>query len=107
MLWRVELAPSTLSELKAIEAPPCQERDNAEYAQSLIEKLFARFDSLAQLPHRGTRPRLQELRHYLQVLEKPYRILYRIDEENRVVFIVAILHQTQDLLSAWRSQKRS
>lgn len=106
MLWRVELAPSTLSELKAIEAY-YQERDSAEYAQSLIEKLFARFDSLAQLPHRGTRPRLQELRHYLQVLEKPYRILYRIDEENRVVFIVAILHQTQDLLSAWRSQKRS
>lgn len=43
----------------------------------------------------------------LQVLEKPYRILYRIDEENRIVFVVAVLHQTQDLLSAWRSQKRS
>lgn len=106
MLWRVELAPSTLSELKAIEAH-YQERDAADYAQSLIQKLFARFESLAQLPHRGTRPRLEELSHYLQLLEKPYRILYRIDEENRVVFIVAVLHQTQDLLSAWRSQKRS
>mgnify|MGYP001260881555 FL=1 len=105
MLWRVELAPSTLAELKSIEAYH-QERD-VDYAQNLIKKLFARFDSLSQLPHRGTRPRLEELRDYLQVLEKPYRILYRLDTENRIVFVVAVLHQTQDLLSTWRSRKRT
>jgi|JI10StandDraft_1071094.scaffolds.fasta_scaffold44664_3 plasmid stabilization system protein ParE len=105
MLWRVKLAPSTLAELKDIEAYH-QERD-ADYAQSLIRKLFARFDSLSQLPHRGTRPRLQELCDYFQALEKPYRILYRLDTENRIVYVVAVLHQTQDILSAWRSQKRT
>lgn len=93
MLWKIELAPSTLADLKGIEAYH-QERD-ADYAQNLIRKLFGRFDSLSQLPHRGTLPPFEELRDYLQVLEKPYRILYRLD------------HQTQDVLSAWQSRERS
>jgi len=104
MLWRVTLAPSTLKDLKAIEE--YHEQIDADYAQAIIKRLFDRFDSLTRLPHRGSRPRIEELKQYLQVFEKPYRILYRVDDAERLVNVVAVIHQSQDTISTWRTSPR-
>ena len=104
MLWGLELAPSTLKELKAIE--DYYEKIDTDYAQALIKRLFSRFDKLTLLPHRGTHPKLEELKQYLQVLEKPYRILYRVNDAERVVTVVAVLHCSQDIISGWRARPR-
>jgi addiction module RelE/StbE family toxin len=104
MLWRVELAPSTLADLKEIEK--YYEEIDPDYAQALIKRLFGRLEKLERLPHRGSRVRFEELRQYLQILEKPYRIIYRVEDPEAVVYVVAILRQSQDLISGWRARAR-
>lgn len=104
MLWRVELAPSTLADLKEIEK--YYEEIDPDYAQALIKRLFGRLEKLDRLPHRGSRVRFEELRQYLQILEKPYRIIYRVEDPEAVVYVVAILRQSQDLISGWRARAR-
>ncbi len=93
MLWRVELAPSTLADLKEIEK--YYEEIDPDYAQALIKRLFGRLEKLERLPHRGSRVRFEELRQYLQILEKPYRIIYRVDIED--VHILTVIHGSRDL----------
>jgi len=104
MLWKIDLTPSALKDLKRIEE--YYEQIDVDYARALIKKLFARFETLSQLPHRGSKPKLNQLRGYLQVLEKPYRILYRIEKSAQIVYVVAVIHHSQDFLQVWRSSPR-
>ncbi|MBU2520909.1 MAG: type II toxin-antitoxin system RelE/ParE family toxin [Proteobacteria bacterium] len=60
----------------------------AEYVLGQIEKKFV---SLSKLPERGVYPKeLQPLgiRDYREIFFKPYRIIYRIDNENVYVYLI-------------------
>jgi plasmid stabilization system protein ParE len=78
-----------------------------DYARLLVKRLFARVEILAHHPYVGSVPKLKELQSYLQLLEKPYRLLYRVDEAQHRVLIVAVIRQSQDILTAWHALKRT
>lgn len=105
MLWRIKFAQAALIELEAIEE--YYQQFDPDYAKSLVQRLFARFEILGHHPYVGSKPKLEELENYLQILEKPYRLLYQVDEAQKLVIIVAVLRQSQDISSAWRSLDRS
>ena len=63
--------------------------NKAGYVIEHIEKVFS---SLSHNPHRGTYPKellALGLREYREVFFKPYRIIYRVVENNVYVLIIA------------------
>ena len=67
-------------------------------AEKILERIIARGDSLATLSHRGrTPPELRPIadRTWLEVIEAPWRILYRVVEN--VVEIHGVLDGRRDL----------
>ena len=61
-------------------------------ADYLLEQLERAFNSLSEKPHRGAYPK--ELlsigvREYREIFFKPYRIIYRVIENNVYVFMIA------------------
>lgn len=73
-------------------------RDNLENALVVLERLEARASALATNPHRGRKvPELLslDLHQYRELIERPWRILYRIEQDR--VFVVAVLDGRRDL----------
>jgi len=67
-------------------------------AEKILERVLSRGESLATLSHRGrTPPELRPIadRTWLEVLEAPWRILYRVVEDT--VEIHAVLDGRRDL----------
>ena len=66
--------------------------DSPESANHVLDRLLQATQSVAELPHRGSRP--QELppgmaTEYRQVFFKPYRIIYRILSDSVVIHLIA------------------
>ncbi len=62
--------------------------NKAEYVLGQIEKKFV---SLSELPERGMYPKellSLGIRDYREIFFKPYRIIYRIDQENVYVYLI-------------------
>jgi plasmid stabilization system protein ParE len=67
-------------------------------AEKILDRILSRGESLATLSHRGrTPPELRPIadRTWLEVIEAPWRILYRVVE--RTVEIHAVLDGRRDL----------
>ena len=65
------------------------EPDRADYVLEQIEKAFS---SLAEYPERGNYPmELLDIgiREYREIFSKPYRIIYRVIENNVYVVLIA------------------
>ena len=65
------------------------EPDRADYVLEQIEKAFS---SLAEYPERGNYPmELLDIgiREYREIFSKPYRIIYRVMENNVYVLLIA------------------
>ena len=61
----------------------------ADYVLSQIEKAFSR---LSQFPEQGSYPKellALGIRDYREVYFKPYRMIYRVVDENVYVFLIA------------------
>ena len=61
----------------------------ADYVLDQIEKAFS---SISENPERGTYPKellAIGLREYREIFFKPYRIIYRISDENVYVMVIA------------------
>ncbi len=64
-------------------------RGKADYFLEQIEKSF---HSLAENPHRGTYPKellALGIREYREIFFKPYRIIYRVIDNNIYVLLIA------------------
>lgn len=62
--------------------------ENADYILNQIEKKFI---SLSDLPERGAYPKeliSLGIRDYREIFFKPYRIIYRIDNENVYIYLI-------------------
>ena len=62
------------------------------HADRIADRLLVLAASLAQYPERGSRPReLATLGHlqYRQVMFKPWRLIYDVDESRVVVYLIA------------------
>lgn len=89
----VHWTEAALSDLRAVET--YISRHSPQYAQSLIERIFARSGELADYPHLG--PMVPEYGEdtLRELFEDPYRIVYRILEAQ--VDIVAVVHSSRRL----------
>lgn len=68
-------------------------RDSANYAQRMVDRLTARSQQLATFPLSGARvPEYQE-NDIREVIERPYRIIYRVGEDR--VEVLAVVHGAQ------------
>jgi addiction module RelE/StbE family toxin len=77
-------------------------RDNPRTALKTLEKLEAKMDALDHFPYRGGYvPELlkRNIKDYRQLLESPWRIIYKIDKNVvNVLSIVDSRRNVQDLL---------
>lgn len=66
--------------------------ESPQAAARLLDRLIKTIDGLARFPERGNYPdELSELgiRAYRQVVQKPYRIIYRIEGGDVVIDLIA------------------
>ena len=71
------------------------EQDSASYAQRMVDRITRRSELLAQFPLLGsTVPEYQDP-DIRQVLEKPYRIIYRVTEDR--IDVLAVVHGARQL----------
>lgn len=80
-------------------------QDQADYAARLQQALYAAAHKLQVHPNRGKLlPKLGP--NYREVFQRPYRLIYEVQEADRAVYIVAVLHTARDLPSAWTRRPR-
>ena len=87
---KVHWTDNALSDLKGIQAYIALR--SPQYARSMVERIFDRTESLADLPFLGAVfPEYEEEDDsFREVFEHPYRIVYRVLTER--VDIVAVVH---------------
>lgn len=67
------------------------EHDSPQKAEVVLDRIEEKFVSLSELPERGLYPKellSLGIRDYREIFFKPYRIIYRIDNENVVVYFI-------------------
>ncbi len=73
------------------------EKDDPLAAHEQIERLLKRGESLATVAKRGRRvPEYPEL-DLRELLDRPYRLIYRIDEKLQVIQIQTVMHYRRNL----------
>jgi addiction module RelE/StbE family toxin len=76
--------------------------NNPRTALKILEKIEAKINTLYRFPHRGSYvPELLKrgIKDYRQLLESPWRILYKIDKNTvNVLLIIDSRRNTQDIL---------
>lgn len=68
------------------------EYDDPENADYVLDQLMAAADNLAVMPERGSYPKellSLGIREYRQTSFKPYRFIYRVVDNDIIVYIVA------------------
>jgi len=70
-------------------------RDSAFYAQRMIDRLTKRSTQLADFPKSGRVVPEYEEEDIREVVEKPYRLIYRISPDR--IEILAVIHGAQRL----------
>jgi plasmid stabilization system protein ParE len=63
------------------------------YAQRMIDRLTNRSEQIAAFPRSGRMVPEDEVPDIREVIEKPYRIIYRIKEDQ--IDVLAVVHSTQ------------
>ena len=72
--------------------------DSTDRAEHVLERIEEVFGSLSEHPQRGSYPKeLLEIgvREYREVFFKPYRVIYRVTENN--VYVLAIADGRRDM----------
>ncbi len=91
----VNWTESALADLQAIES--YLSRHSPKYARSLVERVLARTERLADFPQLGRQvPEFADA-SLRELIESPYRIVYRINESE--VDVLAVVHGARRLPS--------
>lgn len=67
------------------------EHDSIENAGRVLDQLWESAESIAAVPHRGSRPKelpLELEAEYRQVFFKPYRVIYEVKRDEVVIHLV-------------------
>lgn len=89
----VHWTEAALADLRAAEAHVA--RHSAQYAASLVERIFARTGQLADFSHLGGMVPEHEDETLREVFEHPYRIIYRLLEQH--IDVIAVVHASRRL----------
>ncbi|TAK64764.1 MAG: type II toxin-antitoxin system RelE/ParE family toxin [Bacteroidetes bacterium] len=65
-------------------------KDSPRYALRMVDKLTARSKQIAQFPYSGRIVPEYELNEVREIIEYPYRIIYRIKQEQ--IDVLAVIH---------------
>lgn len=84
---------AALADLRAVEANIA--RHSRQYAASLIERIFARSESLSSQPRLGPMVPEDGDETLRERFEDPYRIIYRVTDQQ--VDVVAVVHAARRL----------
>ena len=91
LAYRVLLTQGAEQDLEAI-YDYIAEFDSPKRASYVLDRLMSTAAQLATLPDRGSYPRellALGIKDYRQVFFKPYRLIYRVSEQDVVVFVIA------------------
>jgi toxin ParE1/3/4 len=80
-------------------------RDSRRYARATVEKITGATAMLAEWPKSGEV--LREFPAYRQIILGNYRLIYREDEANDCVLIIAVIHGARDLPPILRGREGS
>jgi len=72
-------------------------QDSPVYAQRMIDRLTRRSEQIATFPLSGRMVTEYEIQEIREVIEKPYRLIYRIKSDQ--VDVLAVVHSAQLLPS--------
>lgn len=72
-------------------------QDSPVYAQRMIDRLTRRSEQIATFPLSGRMVPEYEIQEIREVIEKPYRLIYRIKSDQ--VDVLAVVHSAQLLPS--------
>jgi plasmid stabilization system protein ParE len=89
----VHWTEAALADLRAAEAYLA--RHSPRYAQSLVDRVFARTAQLADQPELGAVVPEYEVEGLRELFEDPYRIIYRVLQQQ--VDVVAVVHAARRL----------
>jgi toxin ParE1/3/4 len=90
----VNWTDSALSDLRSIQAYIAQH--STLYAQGMIDRIFAKTGLLSEQPRIGAVVEEYNDESLRELLEHPYRIVYRVVEESRTD-VLAVVHSAQRL----------
>jgi plasmid stabilization system protein ParE len=93
---RVNWTDAAVSDLRSIHAYISQH--SALYAKGMIDRIFAKTGLLADQPHLGAMVEEYDDESLRELLEHPYRIVYRLVDESRLD-VVAVVHGARRLPS--------
>jgi len=68
------------------------EYDSLPKAEHVLDQIEKRFTSLSELPERGVHPKELidiGIREYREIFFKPYRIIYKIEQDIVYVYLIA------------------
>ena len=91
MAFAVQLTDDALRDLEEID-DYVRRNDGPSRADRVLERFESAFASLSSHPHRGRYPRElldAGVREYREIFFKPYRIIYRVMEDNVYVLLIA------------------
>lgn len=71
-------------------------RDSSIYAKRMIDRITRRSEQIADFPMSGRKVREYETDNIREMIERPYRIIYRIKPDQ--IDVLAIVHYAQLLL---------
>lgn len=82
-----------MNHLKAIHEYAAQ--NSKIYADRLIDRLTRRSEQIGSFPRSGRMVPEYRREDIREVIERPYRILYRIKEDQ--IYVLAVLHSAQQI----------
>jgi toxin ParE1/3/4 len=90
MIWRLEFAPET--ERDVAEAADWYETRQSGLGIQFIEEIVWTWDALAENPLLNCRRHPTRNIRWRYPARFPYRIIYEVDEVNRIVKVAAVIH---------------
>jgi len=90
---RVHWTNTAVNHLRAIHEYAAQ--NSKIYADRLIDRLTRRSEQIGVFPHSGRIVPEYKRQDIREVIERPYRIIYRVKEQQ--IDVLAVLHGTQQM----------
>lgn len=74
--------------------------DNPDAALSMIDRIEDRVAGLGVTPGMGSHYLRSKVGGLRQLIERPYRIVYLVDDKRQVIHVVAVQHMREDVQAA-------
>ncbi|MBD2303543.1 type II toxin-antitoxin system RelE/ParE family toxin [Nostoc sp. FACHB-190] len=94
--YQVILSPKAVGDLEAIVRYIAS--SNPEAARNLGQRLLEKTKELSQFPFKGQKVPEFDDPNIRQLILKPYRVVYRVEEEKKRISIARFWHSAQDNL---------